>query len=121
MCAVAAVISPSSSSMSDQSTLFLGARRFVSGHHLVLVPPGIGGRTLHDYQPDRSGVDVRHGVGCVLFGGVLALAVIEDAGDEEDEEEDDIAGDQDDEVEGDWVYLHIVGDEAHGGGGTVKD
>lgn len=121
MCAVAAVISPSSSSMSDQSTLFLGARRFVSGHHLVLVPPGIGGRTLHDHQPDRSGVDIGHGVGCVLFGGVLALAVIEDAGDEEDEEEDDIAGDQDDEVEGDRVYLHIVSDEAHGGGRTVKD
>ncbi len=107
--------------MSDQSTLLLGAWRFVSGHHLVLVPPGVGGRTLHDHQPDGSGVDVGHGVGCVLLGGVLALAVIEDAGDEEDEEEDHIAGDQDDEVEGDRVYLQVVCDESHGGGGTVKD
>lgn len=111
----------SPSSLSDQSTLFLGARRFISGHRLVLVPPGVGGRTLHDHQPDGSGVDVGHGVGRVLLGGILALAVVEDAGDEEDEEEDDIAGDQDDEVEGDRVYFHIVGDEAHGGGGTVKD
>ncbi len=107
--------------MSDQSTLLLGARRFVSGHRLVLVPPGIGGRILHDHQPDGSGVDVGHGVGCVLLGGVLALAVIEDAGDEEDEEEDHIAGDQDDEVEGDRVYLQVVCDESHVGGGTVKD
>lgn len=100
--------------LSDQSALFLSAWWFVCGHHIVLVPPGVGGRVLHDHQPYGCGVDVGHGVGFVLFGGVFSLAVVEDAGDEEDQEENDIAGDKDDEVEGDRVDLHIVCDETHG-------
>lgn len=44
----------------------------------------------------------------VLFAGIFSLAVVHDAGVEEDKKEDDIAGDQDDEVQGHWVNLKLV-------------
>lgn len=56
-----------------------------------------------------------HVVGRVLLGGVFAPAVVQDAGDEEDEEEDDVTGHQDDEVQGDGVDLQVELHETHGG------
>lgn len=49
----------------------------------------------------------------VLLGGVFAPAVIQDAGDEENQEQDDIAGHQDDEVEGDGVNLQVEFHKTH--------
>lgn len=47
-------------------------------------------------------------IGSVLFARVSALAVVHHAGDEEDEEQDDVAGDKDDQVQCYRVDLHLV-------------
>lgn len=47
-------------------------------------------------------------IGSVLFARVSALAVVHHAGDEEDEEQDGVAGDEDDEVQCYRVDLHLV-------------
>lgn len=74
-----------------------------------------GGRVLHDHQAyGRLAGWRRRVVGGVLLGGVFAPAVVQDAGDEEDQEQDDIAGDQDYEVQGDGVNLQVEFHETHG-------
>jgi len=76
---------------------------------------GRGRRVLHDHQAyGRLAGRRRRVVGGVLLRGVFASAVVQDAGDEEDQEQDDIAGDQDDEVEGDGVNLQVEFHETHG-------
>lgn len=84
--------------------------------HVVGLVTGRGRRVLHDHQADGGLAGLRrHVVGRVLLGGVFAPAVVQDAGDEEDEEEDDVAGHQDDEVQGDGVDLQVELHETHGG------
>lgn len=84
--------------------------RFVVG----LVPGG-GGRVLHDHQAYGRLAGRRwRVVRGVLLGGVFATAVVQDAGDEEDEQQDNIAGDQDDEVQGDGVNLQVEFHKTHG-------
>lgn len=84
--------------------------RFVVG----LVPGG-GGRVLHDHQAYGRLAGWRwRVVRGVLLGGVFATAVVQDAGDEEDEQQDNIAGDQDDEVQGDGVNLQVEFHKTHG-------
>lgn len=83
--------------------------------HVVGLVTGRGRRVLHDHQADGWLAGLRrHIVGRVLLGGVFAPAVVEDAGDEEDEEEDDVTGHQDDEVQGDGVDLQVELHETHG-------
>lgn len=75
---------------------------------------GGGRRVLHDHQAyGRLARWRRCVVWGVLLGGVFAPAVIQDAGDEENQEQDDIAGHQDDEVEGDGVNLQIEFHKTH--------
>lgn len=84
--------------------------RFVVG----LVPGG-GGWVLHDHQAYGRLAGWRwRVVRGVLLGGVFATAVVQDAGDEEDEQQDNIAGDQDDEVQGDGVNLQVEFHKTHG-------
>lgn len=84
--------------------------------HVVGLISGRGRRVLHDHQADGRLAGLRrHVVGGVLLGGVFAPAVVQDAGDEEDEEEDDVTGHQDDEVQGDGVDLQVKLHETHGG------
>lgn len=55
--------------------------------------------------------DGRLGIQCalrrILLTGILAPAVIQHTGDEEHQEQDDVACDQDDEVQGDRVDLQV--------------
>ena len=55
-------------------------------------PGGPRGALLHHHQAD-GGLGIQGGLRCILLTGVLASAVIEHAGDEENQEQDDIAGD----------------------------
>lgn len=85
----------------------------VGGDHVGRVPPCDGrGGALHDDQADGR---LRGGrVGGVLLGGVLSAAVVHDAGDQEDQQEHDIAGDEDAQVERDRVDLLVVLQKTHG-------
>lgn len=84
--------------------------RFVVG-----LVAGRGGRVLHDHQAyGRLAGRRRRAVRGVLLGGVFATAVVQDTGDEEHEEQDDIAGNQDDEVQGDGVNLQVEFHKSHG-------
>lgn len=123
------MVVPSSSS-SDQSTPLLPLsfplplssvpaqvwrRQLAVARRVVGLVAGGGGRVLHDHQANgRLAGWRRRVVGGVLFGGVFPPAVVQDAGDEEDQEQDDIAGDQDDEVQGDGVNLQVKFHETHG-------
>lgn len=117
------MVVPSSSS-SDQSTPLLPLssvpaqvwrRQLAAARRVVGLVAGGGGRVLHDHQAyGRLAGRRRRVVGGVLLGGVFAPAVVQDAGDEEDQEQDDIAGDQDDEVQGDGVNLQVKFHETHG-------
>jgi len=85
----------------------------VGRDHVGRVPPALRRRgALHHHQPDggRRGQGVRG----VLLGGVFAPAVVHDARYQEDEEQDDVAGDEDAEVQGDGVDLLVVFQKAHG-------
>lgn len=76
-----------------------------------------GRRVLHDHQAYGRLAGWRRGHrgrGGILLGGVLPLAVVQDAGDEEDKEEDGVAGHQDDEVQGHGVNLQVEFHETHG-------
>lgn len=75
-------------------------------HSSGVVPAG--GRGLYDDQADGAVVGARDRVGGVHSARVLALAVVHHAGDEEDEEQDDVAGDKDEEVQRYRVDLHLV-------------
>lgn len=69
---------------------------------------------MHDHLYGRGfGLGVGS-VGGVLLGGVLPPAVVQDAGNEKDEKEDNVAGYQDDEVEGHRVNLQVEFHEPHG-------
>ena len=56
------------------------------------MPRGPPGSLLHHHQAD-GGLGIQGGLRCILLTGVLASAVIEHAGDEENQEQDDVAGD----------------------------
>lgn len=120
-----------SSSSSDQSTPLLPfplplplplpsvpaqvwRRQLAVARRVVGLIAGGGGRVLHDHQAyGRLAGWRRRVVWGVLLGGVFAPAVIQDAGDEENQEQDDIAGHQDDEVEGDGVNLQVEFHKTH--------
>lgn len=85
----------------------------VGGDHVGRVPPSHRCRgALHHHQPDgRLG---RRRVRGVLLGGIFAPAVVHDARYQEDQEQDDVAGDEDAEVQRDGVDLLVVFQKAHG-------
>lgn len=90
-------------------------RRLAVARGVVGLVAGGGGRVLHDHQAyGRLAGRRRCVVRGVLLGGVLASAVVQYAGDEKDQQQDDIAGDQDDEVEGDGVNLQVELHKTHG-------
>lgn len=90
-------------------------RRLAVARRVVGLVAGGGGRVLHDHQAYGRLAGRRRGVvRGVLLGGVLASAVVQYAGDEKDQQQDDIAGDQDDEVEGDGVNLQVELHKTHG-------
>lgn len=61
---------------------------------------------LHHHQAD-GGLGIEGGLRSTLFTGVLASAVIQHTGDEENQEQNDVAHDQDDQVQGDRVNLQV--------------
>ena len=69
-------------------------------------PVGPRSTLLHHHQVD-GGLGVQGGLRSILLTGVLALAVIQHAGDEENQEQDDVARNQDDQVQGDRVNLQV--------------
>lgn len=76
--------------------------------------PGGGGRVLHDHQAYGRLAGRRwRVVRGVLLSGVLASAVVQYAGDEKDQQKDDITGYQDDEVECDGVNLQVELHKTH--------
>lgn len=75
-----------------------------------------GRRVLHDDQADgRLAGRCRCVVRGILLGGVFAAAVVQDARDEEDQQQDDVAGHQNDEIQGDWINLQVELHEPHDG------
>lgn len=85
----------------------------VGGDHVGRVPPSHRSwRALHHHQPDGGlrGLWIRG----VLFGGIFAPAVVHDTGYEEDQEQDNVAGDENAEVQSDRVDLLVVLQKAHG-------
>lgn len=89
-------------------------RRLTVARRVVGFVTGGGGRVLHDHQAyGRLAWRRRCVVWGVLLGGVLASAVVQYAGDEKDQQQDDIAGHQDDEVEGDGVNLQVELHKTH--------
>lgn len=85
----------------------------VSRDHVGRVPSCHGGGgALHDHQAD-GGLG-RSRVWRILLGGVFTAAVVHDAGDQEDQQQHDIAGDEDAEVERDRVDLLVVLQKTHG-------
>lgn len=89
-------------------------RRLAVARRVVGLIAGGGGRVLHDHQAyGRLAGRRRCVVRGVLLGGVLASAVVQYAGDEKDQQQDDIAGYQDDEVEGDGVNLQVELHKTH--------
>lgn len=85
----------------------------VGGDHVGRVPScdRSGGALHHDQTDGGLG---RGWVGSVLLGGVFAAAVVHDAGDQEDQQQHDIAGDEDAQVECDRVDLLVVLQKTHG-------
>lgn len=63
--------------------------------------------TVLSYHHSDGRLGIRRGLRSTLLTGVLASAVIQHAGDEEHQEQDDVARNQDDEVQGDGVDLQI--------------
>lgn len=61
-----------------------------------------------DDQVDRCSVASGSRVWSILFAGVSPLAVVHHAGYEEDEEQDDVAGDEYDEVQRHRVDLYFI-------------
>lgn len=87
----------------DQRALLLahvrGQRREAGGSCVVLLVITRRGRgVLHHHEPDGRLLLGGWGLGNVLLGRVFAAAVVQDARDEKDQKQDDVAGDEDDEV-----------------------
>lgn len=92
----------------------VGRRRLAVPRRVVGLVAGGGGRVLHDHQAyGRLAGRRRCVVRGVLLRGVLAPAVVQYAGDEKDQQQDDIAGNQDDEVESDGVNLQVELHKTH--------
>lgn len=95
-------------------TAQVGRGRLAMTRCVVGLVAGGGGRVLHDHQAyGRLAGRRRCVVRRVLLRGVLAPAVVQYAGDEKDQQKDDIAGYQDDEVEGDRVNLQVELHKTH--------
>lgn len=105
------------SCLSDHRALFLPKVRVrglvVGGDHVGRVPPcHWSWRALHHHQPDRRlrWLWIRG----VLLRGIFAPAVVHDTRYQEDQEQDNVAGDEDAEVQSDRVDLLVVLQKAHG-------
>lgn len=102
---------------SDHRALFLPKVRVrglvVGGDHVGRVPPcHRSRRALHHHQPDGRLCGLR--VRGVLLGGIFAPAVVHDTRYQEHQEQDNVAGDEDAEVQSDRVDLLVVLQKAHG-------
>lgn len=89
--------------VSDQRAPLLthvrGQRREVGGSCVVLfVITRRGRRVLHHHKPDGRLLLRGRGLGNVLLGRVFAAAVVQNARNKKDQKQDDVAGDEDDEV-----------------------
>lgn len=105
------------SPLSDHRAFFLPKVRvrglMVGGDHVRSVPPcHWSWRALHHHQPD--GRLRRLWIWGVLLRGIFAPAVVHDTGYQENQEQDNVAGDEDAEVQSDGVDLLVVLQKAHG-------
>lgn len=76
------------------------------GRDEPLCPAGARGALLHHHQPD-GGLAAGRDLGSILLAGILPPAVVEHAGDQENQEQNHVASYQNDEIQGNRVNLQI--------------
>lgn len=76
------------------------------GRDEPLCPAGVGGALLHHHQPDWR-LGVCRDLGSIFLARILPSAVIEHAGYQENQKQNNITSYQNDEIQGNGINLQI--------------